>query len=246
MVAHFIALLGISKNKGDMTKINIIDNVAIKNGRLRVIDRFGGEKRVFLRQGDLEGECAVYSLMMMLMLHKKIYDDELCIDNCMVSSYAKQLRKLFLYRRRMRGYNFEELQEKLLKVFDDNISVNIYTSNPLKDKHKDFTYLYLKIKKHIDAGWPVQMGFFIPGSRDGHSVVVVGYAEYAKSLRLFCLDPSWNMPYSAFWNNIIDVNLDKSGDETIDYEHMAERYILVTEILLIDEELDIIDSDLPF
>ena len=90
------------------------------------------------------------------------------------------------------------------------------------------------------------MGFFIPGSRDGHSVVVVGYAEYAKSLRLFCLDPSWNMPYSAFWSNIIDVNLDKSGDETIDYEHMAERYILVTEILLIDEELDIIDSDLPF
>ena len=54
------------------------------------------------------------------------------------------------------------------------------------------------------------------------------------------------MPYSSFWNNIIDVNFDKSGEEVIDYEHMSERYILVTEILLIDEELDIIDSDLPF
>ena len=229
-----------------MTKLNIIDNVAIKNGRLRVIGRFGDEKRVFLRQGNLEGECAVYSLMMMLLLHKKIYDDELCIDNSEVPSYVKQLRKQFLQKRRMRGYNFEELREKLLKVFDYNITVNIYTSNPLKDEHKDFTYLYLKIKKHLDAGWPVQMGFFIPGSRGGHSVVVVGYAEHAKFLRLFCLDPSWNMPYSAFWNNIIDVNLDKSGDELIDYEHMSERYVLVTEILLIDEELDIEDSVLPF
>lgn len=229
-----------------MTRINIIDNIVIKEGHLRVIDRFGDEKRVFLRQGYLEGECAVYSLLMMLMIHQRIDDDDLILKKSKVSADVKQLRKIFLYKRKARGYDFEELQKKLLKVFDDNISVNIYTSNPLKNEHKDFTDLYLKIKKHLDAGWPVQMGFFIPDLRDGHSVVVVGYAEYAKFLRLFCLDPSWGMPYSAFWNNIIDVNLDKSDDESIDYEHMSERYVLVTEILLIDEELDIIDSDLPF
>ena len=229
-----------------MTRIKIIDNIVIKEGHLRVIDSLGREKRVFLRQGNLEGECAVYSLLMMLMIHKKIYDDDLILKHSKVSAYVKQLRRLFLYKRKARGYDFEELHKKLLKVFDDNISVNIYTSNPIIDKHIDFNDLYLKIKKHIDSGWPVQMGFFIPELRDGHSVVVVGYAEYAKFLRLFCLDPSWGMPYSSFWNNIIDVNLDKGGDESIDYEHMSERYVLVTEILLIDEELDIINSDLPF
>ena len=104
----------------------------------------------------------------------------------------------------------------------------------------------MKIKKHLDSGWPVQIGFYIPNSKSGHSVVVVGYAEYAKYLRLFCLDPSWGMSCSAFWNNIIDINLDKSGEVLIDYEHMSERYILVKEILLIDEELDIVDSPLPF
>ena len=229
-----------------MARINIIDNVVIKEGHLRVINRFGDEKRVFLRQGYLEGECAVYSILMMLMIHKKIYDDDLCMKNSKVSAYVKQHRKTFLYKRKARGYEFKELQEKLIKVFDDNISVNIYTSNPFKDEHIDFNDLYLKIKKHIDSGWPVQMGFFIPELRDGHSVVVVGYAEYAKFLRLFCLDPSWGMPYSPFWNNIIDVNLDKSGEASIDYEHMSERYVLVTEILLIDEELDVVDSPLPF
>lgn len=229
-----------------MTRINIIDNIVIEEGHLRVIDRLGNEKRVFLRQGYLEGECAVYSLLMMLMIHKRINDDDLILKKNKASSCVKQLRKIFLYKRKARGYDFEELQKKLLKVFDDNISVSIYTSNPLKNEHIDYNDLYLKIKKHIDSGWPVQMAFYIPELRDGHSVVVVGYAEYAKFLRLFCLDPSWGMPYSSFWNNIIDVNFDKSGEAEIDYEHMSERYVLVTEILLIDEELDIVDSPLPF
>ena len=96
------------------------------------------------------------------------------------------------------------------------------------------------------GGGAVQIGFYIPNSKSGHSVVVVGYAEYAKYLRLFCLDPSWGMSCSAFWNNIIDINLDNSAEIMMDYEHMAERYVLVTEILLINEELDIVDSPLPF
>ena len=37
------------------------------------------------------------------------------------------------------------------------------------------------------------------------------------------------MPCSAFWNNIIDINLDNTADIKIDYDHMSERYILVTE-----------------
>ena len=54
------------------------------------------------------------------------------------------------------------------------------------------------------------------------------------------------MPCAAFWNNIIDINLDNSAEIMMDYEHMAERYVLVTEILLINEELDIVDTPLPF
>ncbi len=242
----FIALLGTLKNKGDMARINIIDNVAIKNGRLRVIDSLGREKRAFLEQGNLEGECAVYSLMMMLIVHDIIDDHDLIMENSRVSANVKQLRKQFLYKRRVRGYSLKVLQKKLLNVFGDKISVNIYTTNPYKDECLDCGDLYLKIKKHLDSGWPVQIGLFIPNSRAGHSVVVVGYAEYAKYLRLFCLDPSWGMPCTAFWNNIIDINLDNSADIIMDYEHMSERYVLVTEILVINEELDIVDTPLPF
>ena len=229
-----------------MTRINIIDNIVIREGRLRVIDSLGREKRTFLEQGNLEGECAVYSLMMMLIVHNIIDDYDLIMNNNRVSANVKQLRKQFLYKRRVRGYSLKVLQKKLLNVFGDKISVNIYTTNPYKDECLDYGDLYLKIKKHLDSGWPVQIGFCIPNSKSGHSVVVVGYAEYAKYIRLFCLDPSWGMSCSAFWNNIIDINLDNSAEIMMDYEHMAERYVLVTEILLINEELDIVDSPLPF
>ena len=98
-----------------MTRINIIDNIVIKEGHLRVIDRFGDEKRVFLRQGYLEGECAVYSLLMMLMIHQRIDDDDLILKNSKVSADVKQLRKIFLYKRKARGYDFEELQKNSSK-----------------------------------------------------------------------------------------------------------------------------------
>ena len=72
-----------------MARINIIDNVVIKDGRLRVISSLGREKRVFLKQGNLEGECAVYSLMMMLIVHNIIDEYDLIMNNNRVSACVK-------------------------------------------------------------------------------------------------------------------------------------------------------------
>jgi hypothetical protein len=145
-----------------MARINIIDNVVIKDGRLRVISSLGREIRVFLEQGNLEGECAVYSLMMMLIVHKIIDDIDLRMNNSRVSANVKQLRKLFLYKRMVRGYSLEVLQKKLLKAFEDIISVKIYTTNPHKDEHLDFGNLYLKIIKHLDSGGGRSNRFLYP------------------------------------------------------------------------------------
>jgi hypothetical protein len=72
-----------------MARINIIDNVVIKDGRLRVISSLECEKRVFLKQGNLEGECAVYSLMMMLIVHNIIDEYDLIMNNNRVSACVK-------------------------------------------------------------------------------------------------------------------------------------------------------------
>ena len=55
-----------------MQTIHLIDNIFIENGTLRTYDREGKETIVFLKRGDLVGKCSVYSIMMMLILHKRI------------------------------------------------------------------------------------------------------------------------------------------------------------------------------
>lgn len=49
-----------------------IKNISFDGERLRAIGRSGKETPVFVEQGDLDGSCSIYSLMMMLILHKRL------------------------------------------------------------------------------------------------------------------------------------------------------------------------------
>ncbi len=229
-----------------MVSINIINNFYIYRRKLRSTGRTGNRSRVFFEQGELEGACAAYSLMMMLVIHQKICDEDLVRSDNSIPAYIRQLKKQFLNCRKVRGFSFMDLHKKLLKIFGSQISVTKYTMNPAKDYYISEDEMYLKIKAHLDAGNPVQIGFSILKEKSGHSVVAIGYTEYEKCLRLFCLDPSWGLDYASYWNNIIDINTDNTDVERIDYEHISDRNIKVTEILLIDEDTDAINTCLPF
>ena len=54
-------------------KINIIYNIFIEKGILHTYGRDGKFTKVFLRQGNLEGRCAVYSLMMEYLIEMICY-----------------------------------------------------------------------------------------------------------------------------------------------------------------------------
>ena len=77
-----------------MVSINIINNFYIIRRTLRSIGRTGNRSRVFFEQGELEGACAVYSLMMMLVIHQKICDEDLVtMSNKSIPAYVRQLKK---------------------------------------------------------------------------------------------------------------------------------------------------------
>ena len=59
-----------------MDEIRFIKDFSWK-GQLMAKGRENGRTPLFVRQGDLDGACAVYSLMMMLMIHRKINRREL-------------------------------------------------------------------------------------------------------------------------------------------------------------------------
>ena len=53
-----------------MFTAKFIKNIIFDGERLRAIGRSGRPTRVFAEQGDLDGSCAVYSLLMMLINDK--------------------------------------------------------------------------------------------------------------------------------------------------------------------------------
>ena len=218
-----------------MFKIQFINNIVFKDGLLYALDRNDNLTRVFIRQGNLEGRCTIYSLMMMLMFHKRIKREDLLhrVDRN-APSYIKRLKKQLLSSKR-RAHSLEEMRDKLLSSFDNQISVEVHTLSRYKDYCVNAECLHFKIKSHLDSGLPVQISFIFQNEMIGHSVVVIGYSFCESVIHLYCLDPSIRMVHTTIWNNVIDLNMNYNDSNRMDYNHMAEEKILVRAILLIED-----------
>ncbi|MCR5248198.1 MAG: hypothetical protein K6E14_10500 [Paludibacteraceae bacterium] len=216
-----------------MQTINLIDNIVLKNGVLNTYGRDGEITRVFLRQGDLEGRCAMYSLMMLLMFHGIINRADLLRKvSANAPEYIKKLKKQFVHST-TRGYTLMELRLKLLISFNNKLPVDVFV---LGNRDKDnLRKLHDMIKKQLDTGYPLQIGLWYPQSKVGHSVVVIGYFLFGTTLRLFCLDSAFALSYVSIWNNIIDVNVGYDDVDKLDFNHQANKKVLVDSILLIDD-----------
>ena len=209
-----------------MQTINVIDNVLFKDGILHALGREEKETMVFLKRGDLVGKCAVYSLMIMLIFHKRINREDLFSKvNSEAPPYIKELKKQFLLRTK-REYSMRS-----------------------EDDHRK---LHFMIKEQLDAGWPVQIGFSFPQGKEVHSVVAVGYSMFERTLRLFCLDSAFDLGCASMWNNIIDINMDYADLFKMDFNHNVTVAVHVNSILLINDKPDLPfepeekDSILPF
>ena len=235
-------------------KINIIDSIFIEKGILHTYGRDGKFRKVFLRQGNLEGRCAVYSLMMLLMFYGIINRDDLLHRvSTKTPEYVKKLKRQFRYSI-TRGYSLRELRSKLLNSFKNKIPVAVCV---LRNRDRDnLKKLHDMIIEQLDKGYPLQIGLWDPQRKEGHSVVVIGYSQFdLATLRLYCLDPAWPLHYASIWNNVIDVNTYYDDVDKLDYNHMANEKVLIDSILFINDRewLDYLiffpeelDSILPF
>ncbi len=228
----------------------IIDNLLLTDGILHAVGRDDKETMVFLKQGDFLEKSSVCSLMMMLMFHKRINREDLLDKyNFGTPPYIKELKKQFLLRTK-KGYSMRSLRDKLLLSFNNHIRVDVFSIiNFIED---DLRKLHFMIKEQLDAEWPVQIGFSFPQGKEVHSVVAVGYTMYGRILRLFCLDPAFDLGCASMWNNIIDINMDYDNLLKLDFNHNVDVAVHVNSILLINEKQDLPfkpegkDSFLPF
>lgn len=231
-----------------MFAIKFIDNIILKDGYLFAEGRMGYPTKVFMRQGCLDKACGIYSLLMLLILHKKINREDLTKETCSRDPPdVKSLKKILLRPLKgikTNGTTMNELRDMLLKIYDFLIPVNTYVIRNSNNREAEAKTLHSIIKGQLDKGLPVLLGYSTPGHH-GHAVVGIGYSICEDVLRLYCLDPGALLPWASVWNNIIDVDLNNDNKEWPDYNYRSEEKINIDEVLLI-EDYERMDTALPF
>lgn len=230
-----------------MDKITFIKDLWY-DGPKECLYTHGKSSSFFIRQGELDASCAVYSLMMMLMIHKKVTYDELTSREKAKGKSKRgntgkmRLQQMFLHDfegayLEDSGYNFSALAEDLQTCFNKYAKAYPKEYDAPKSDSEEKQELKEAIVKRIDEGYPVEIGFTYKGKPYGHAVVAVGYTYHKGYLRLLCLDPGYDLPALSFWNAIVDIydKDDKSQVYTDCYSHeKGSDQICVDEILTIE------------
>ena len=221
-----------------MFTAKFIKNIFLDKDCIKAIGRSGKLTRVFAKQGDLDGSCSIYSLMMMLIFHQKL-DWEDLIDGNRAKKYefVDRIQHEFLYEINgicSGGYSLPEISETANQCFGSKIC-EAYTTEPGTPNSINRRILQERIKMYLDNRQPVMLGYSKP-SEIGHSLVAISYRRESKNLiRLCCLDPSHGVPFMHIWNTVIDLDyLTSDDDDFTDINYYAEKKICVNSFLVID------------
>ncbi len=230
-----------------MFTAKFIKNIFLEAEGLRAIGRSGKLTRVFSKQGDLDGSCTVYSLMMMLIFHKFLdWDDLVDGERAKENEFVGYIQYQFLYGLNglcLGGDVMDDLSNDLNLFFGKKLS-EVFTTVPKEYNSVSRQELHLKIRAQLDARKPVMLGFWGTTGR-GHCVVAVGYKKEGSLLHLFCLDPGRPLSSMQVWNNVIGIDYLSCNDDAItDINYFAEKKVCVAKILIMNDNPP--ELDCPF
>lgn len=223
-----------------MFTAKFIKNIFFDGKGLKAIGRSGSLTRVFAEQGDLDGSCSVYSLLMMLIFHQKLdWEDLTDSEPAKKNKFVDSIQHEFLYTFKgicVGGHIMKDLSDKLNSSLGQKQS-EVFTTREDASDRISRRRLHEKIRAQLDSRKPVLLGFRRT-SGTGHSVVAIGYRrETWDKLRLFCLDPGRLLPFMQVWNNIIDIDYLSTDDESkTDINHYEGDKVCVEDILIIHED----------
>ena len=164
-------------------------------------------QKLHLQQGDMDGACAIYSLMMDLIAIK-------CIKRSLADNIWMKVRgntregKLIhhivnnqgLYRN---GVDMNDLANEASKIYHRLLNIEYVNSD-----------IVPTIADQIDNGHPCIVSFSY-NKKSGHAMTAVGYEKCNKKItKIFCLDPARLAPKSSYWNAIIVLNHFKANQYT--------------------------------
>lgn len=192
-------------------------------------------QKVALKQGDMDGACAVYSLMMYLIFLRVLTYSQVTNLNTKFKGQTSKSRlfKEFFEKEGLcrDGFYFSTIVDKLRHSFSKMVSA---TSDNYNSSSSDQAKAVETIKEAIDAGVPIMIAEVFKGG-GAHAILVIGYeVRNDKVSKLFCLDPGYQIADYSYWNTVIRLN-DAVGKI---YSHMSISDKQMTPIY-IDETLRI-------
>ena len=232
-----------------MFTAKFIKNIFLEAESIKAIGRSGKKTRVFAKQGDLDGSCTIYSLMMMLIFHQKLdWEDLVDGERAKDCEYVGRIQHEFLHGLNglcTNGYKLREISDRANKCFGSKMC-EAYTTEPGTPNTVSRSTLQEMIRMYLDDRQPVMIGYSKP-SGPGHALVAVAYRREAwNRLRLFCLDPSHGVPFMHPWNTVIDLDYRSSDDDDFtDTNYWTEKKVCVNDFLVIIDDLPV-ESECPF
>ena len=232
-----------------MFTAKFIKNFFLEEDAIKAIGRSGKKTRVFAKQGDLDGSCTIYSLMVMLIFHQKLdWEDLIDGERAKDFEFVSRIQHEFLHGLNglcTNGYKLREISDRANKCFGSKMC-EAYTTEPGTPNTVSRSTLQEMIRMYLDDRQPVMIGYSKP-SGPGHALVAVAYRREAwNRLRLFCLDPSHGVPFMHPWNTVIDLDYRSSDDDDFtDTNYWTEKKVCVNDFLVIIDDLPV-ESECPF
>lgn len=164
----------------------------------------GTEQAVFLRQGDADGACGPYSLLIALLICGVIQRDNITffVEADRRTNYGKLMAALAEHPGLFRdGTDLDQLVSVIAPIFRRQLGHEA--------SYAAGVGLRRFVQQHIEANKPVIIGLSF--SNGGHWLVVIGieYDTDANPRRLLLLDPSGPRPAACPWNGVIDLQAGK-------------------------------------
>lgn len=220
-----------------MSNIHIIDSIRLNHKGLCVLDENRKWVDLHKQQGDLDGACAIYSLVMAMLCKGLLSDDDTKVYNRLDrrTDKGKFLYQFFNERGMIRnGYSYITLSKE---INESPFDIKAKRRNPRTNVDR-----INLISKYIKDNSPVIISVMFPNGDDeegGHALLAIGveYNPDESVTKILCLDPGYPSPRYAPWNCFIDVSKDANKDYPFNCVSESTHYkVRLDDMLIIDRE----------
>ena len=216
-----------------MATIQIIGNIRLNRTGLQTKDANGKWVNVHKQQGDLDGACSIYSLVMAMLCQGMIEEQDIQLYN---SPDRRTLKGKFLYHffyeqgLVQNGYNYTALARE---INEQPFEIRAIHKKP----RTNYDRIEL-IGQFVKQNTPVIISIEFKNG-DSHALLAIGTErdEANHITKIFCLDPGAPSPKVSPWNCFIDVS--KEGKTRYPFCYITEihdRMVSLDDMLIIEHK----------